>query len=75
MQLVGEHKGDFTAAAAAAGKSRQAMTTLYQKACRKLGRSAVEKAAKTQGLPTDGRGQIDVDDHDAAHRPGTARRR
>jgi len=74
MQLVGEHKGNFTAAGRAAGKSRQAMQKLYEKACRKLGKSAVEPAAKTQGLPTDHRGQIDVADPDAARRPGTARR-
>jgi hypothetical protein len=58
MQLVGEHKGDITAAARAAGKSRQAMAKLYQKACAKLGQSVREKAPQTRRLPTDRRGQI-----------------
>jgi hypothetical protein len=62
MQLVGEHKGDYTAAGAAAGKSRQAMKKLHEIACKKLGRKGVEKAAKTQPLPTDRRGQSKVID-------------
>jgi predicted DNA-binding protein (UPF0251 family) len=58
--LVGEHKGNFTAAAKAAGKSRQAMQKLFNKANKKLGKKIVEKVAKTQRLPTDQRGQVNV---------------
>jgi predicted DNA-binding protein (UPF0251 family) len=61
MQLVGEHKGDLSAAARAAGKSRQAMAKLYQKALRKLGVKASAKP-KTQRLPHDRRGQAMVED-------------
>jgi hypothetical protein len=60
-QLVGEHKGDFTAAARAAGKSRQAITKQYHKAMKKLGRSAASlKTPKMQALPTNRRGQAEV---------------
>jgi hypothetical protein len=60
-QLVGEHKGNFTAAGRAAGKTRQAMKKLYDKAMRKLGQTVVRpKKPKTQALPTDRRGQVDV---------------
>jgi hypothetical protein len=59
--LVGEHKGDVTAAARAAGKSRQAMDKLYKKALKKLGQSANRaKKPKTQALPEDSRGQVKV---------------
>jgi hypothetical protein len=65
MQLVAEYDGDFTAAGSAAGKSRQAMRKLYNKACEKLGKSTVLKAAKTQALPLDHRGQVNVPDSQA----------
>jgi len=55
MQLVGEHKGNFAAAAKAAGKSRTMMIKLYEKATAKLGKKAVKHL--TQRLPTDHRGQ------------------
>jgi len=57
--LIGEHKGNIAAAARAAGKSRPAMDKLYKKALKKLGKGAVEKM-KTQPLPLDKRGQVDV---------------
>ena len=65
MSLVGEHKGDVTAAAKAAGKSRQAMKKLYDKANRKLGKKAMPKP-KTQPLPMDQRGQANVADRKAS---------
>jgi hypothetical protein len=55
VQLIGEHKGNISAAARAAGKSPQAMTKLYEKASKKLGKKAVEHV--TQRLPIDNRGQ------------------
>ena len=61
-QLVGEHKGNVAAAATAAGKSRPAMQKLYDKALKKLGRSAIKQPGKTQSMPTDRRGQVDVAD-------------
>jgi hypothetical protein len=64
MQLVGEHKGNYTAAGKAAGKSRQAIQKLYQKATKKLGKKSVE-LWKTQRLPTDRRGQVNVEDPNA----------
>jgi hypothetical protein len=60
VHLVGEHKGDFTAAGMAAGKTRQAITKLYKKAMKKLGRTAPSRTPKTQALPTDGRGGANV---------------
>jgi hypothetical protein len=65
MQIVAEHQGDFTAAAKALGKSRQGVKKLYDKACAKLGKKAVEKAAKTQRLPSDHRGQGTLADANA----------
>jgi hypothetical protein len=58
--LVTEHKGNVTAAAKVAGKSRQAMRKLYKKAMKKLGQKAVKHG--TQALPTDRRGQCTVAD-------------
>jgi predicted DNA-binding protein (UPF0251 family) len=63
MHLVGEHKGNFAAAAKATGKSRQAMSKLYRKANQKLGKQAIPKP-KTQALPTDHRGQAIVPHRD-----------
>jgi hypothetical protein len=57
IQLVGENKGNVSAAARAAGKSRQAMQKLYEKGMRKLGRSAAPLKRKTEQLPIDKRGQ------------------
>jgi hypothetical protein len=65
VQLVGEHKGNFTTAGHAAGKSRQAMAKLYQKATEKLGVVAVKQLAKAQRLPHDHRGQPTIADPDA----------
>jgi hypothetical protein len=62
--LVGEHKGNVSAAARAAGKSPTAMRKLYRKAIAKLGRRAVKKA-QTQSLPTGPRGEITVADDKA----------
>jgi hypothetical protein len=59
MHLIGEHKCDVTAAA---GKSRQAMTSLYEEACKKLGTERRTKIAKTQSLPIDRREQSRVFD-------------
>ena len=50
------------AAAAAAGKTRQAMDKLYKKGLAKLGKKAVQKMGKPQALPTDRRGQAIVPD-------------
>jgi predicted DNA-binding protein (UPF0251 family) len=58
--LVSDHKGDFTAAARAAGVSRQALTKRYEKALAKLSVKAVKKPP-LQSLPLDQRGQCDVD--------------
>lgn len=63
VQLVGEHKGNFAAAARAAGKSRTAMAKLYEKANRKLGKKAIKHA--TQRLPRDQRGQETIADDGA----------
>jgi hypothetical protein len=62
VQLIAEHKGNITAAAKAAGKSRTAMGKLYKKATAKLGKQAVEKARKTQPLPTGKRGEVTLTD-------------
>lgn len=59
VELVAEHKGNFTAAAKAAGKSRQAVGKLYRKATKKLGKLRVSKI-KGKGLPHDQRGQVAV---------------
>jgi hypothetical protein len=61
MLLVSEHKGNYAAAARAGGKSRQQMTKLYKKGCKKLGLRAVEKP-KTKALPLDRRGQATIPD-------------
>jgi hypothetical protein len=63
MQLVGEHKGNITAAAKQAGKSRQAMVKLYKKACQKIGQKAPKaERVQTRQLPKDRRGQVAVAD-------------
>jgi hypothetical protein len=59
MHIVGEHKGNIAAAAKAVGISRQAMDKRYKGAIKKLGRSATPKP-KTQALPTDHRGQVNI---------------
>jgi hypothetical protein len=61
LRLVGDHQGNFTKAARAAGKSRTAIKKLYDKVMKKLGRSA-SKALKsnTRPLPLDGRGQANI---------------
>jgi predicted DNA-binding protein (UPF0251 family) len=56
VQIVGEHKGNFAAAARAMGKSRAAVKKLYDKALNKVGKKNLQKIL-TQGLPTDRRGQ------------------
>jgi hypothetical protein len=60
MYLISEHKGNFSAAAIAAGKTPQAMRKLCGKASKKLGIAVSKKAARTQRLPTDQRGQVSV---------------
>jgi DNA-binding CsgD family transcriptional regulator len=67
-QLVGEHKGNITAAAKAAGKTRQALGKLYRKAMEKLGKQAVPPKPKTQRLATDSRGQETDGRGDDRHR-------
>lgn len=64
VHLVGEHKGNFTKAGRAAGKSRQAMAKFYKKAMTKLGKTANTKP-KTQSLTEDRRGQVDLPDRRA----------
>ena len=66
MQLVAEHKGNFTAAGKALGKSRQAVSKLYRKGAKKLGKSAIKTMTRTQRLPTDPRGQATVVDPNAS---------
>jgi predicted DNA-binding protein (UPF0251 family) len=56
--LVGTHKS-FTAAAKAAGITRQAMTKRYHKGMNKV-KAIVACRRNGQTLPTDRRGQIDV---------------
>ncbi len=71
-QLVGEHKGNVAAAAAAVGISRTAMKKRYDKAMGKLGKKAMDMV-KTQSLPTDSRGQIDVPDPQGPKSPARPR--
>ncbi len=59
VHLVGEHKGNISAAADAVGISRQAMKKRYDKAMKKLGKAALPKP-KTESLPSDRRGQANV---------------
>jgi predicted DNA-binding protein (UPF0251 family) len=73
MQLVGEYKGNVAAAARAAGKSRQAMQKLYNKALAKLGKDA-PKLIKIQALPSNSRGQRDVPDPNGPKVPARPRR-
>jgi hypothetical protein len=61
VHLVGEHKGNITAAARAAGRTRQRMGVLYKAAMKKMGKSAVRERKKTRALPTDRRGQERVE--------------
>jgi hypothetical protein len=61
VHLVGEHKGNFAAAGRAAGKSGTAMRKLYEKAMKKLGKSALP-SPKTKRLPSDRRGQPSIAD-------------
>jgi hypothetical protein len=75
VHLVGEHKGNVSAAAKAAGKSRQAMQKLYDKGLKKLGQAGAKGAAKmVQTLPADRRGQVDVADPNA-HDPNAPEER
>jgi hypothetical protein len=59
MQMVGEHKGNYSAAARAMGVTPQRVRALYGEACQKLGISATKKG-KAGRLPTDRRGQPTV---------------
>jgi predicted DNA-binding protein (UPF0251 family) len=59
FQLVAEHKGNVSSAARQAGKSRQAMKKLYDKAKEKLAATGVQ-LPKTVRLPVDKRGQAFV---------------
>jgi len=59
VQMVSEHKGNVAAAAQACGKSRAAMKKLYDKGMKKLGKTALPKP-RTQPLPHDRRGQVDL---------------
>ena len=68
VERVSEHKGNVTAAAKAAGKSRQAMSKLYRKAMKKL-EPYRAKAPKAQALPTDNRGQADLPDRTGQQPP------
>jgi hypothetical protein len=65
VHLVSEHKGNFSAAARAAGKSRTMISKLYRKAMKKLGKSASALKPKTRPLPLDHRGQVNIADPDA----------
>jgi hypothetical protein len=59
LQLVAANNGSITAAARAAGKSRQAMGKLYKKGNAKIA-SKTPLKPKTQRLPQDRRGQANV---------------
>jgi hypothetical protein len=59
VHLVGEHKGNVSAAARAAGISHQAMKKRFGNAMKKLSRTGVRKPQK-QVLPHDRRGQVDL---------------
>jgi predicted DNA-binding protein (UPF0251 family) len=59
VHLVGEHKGNFTEAANKMGVSRQRAKVLYGNAMKKLSKAGVRNP-KTQALPHDRRGQIDL---------------
>jgi predicted DNA-binding protein (UPF0251 family) len=61
LRLYAEHQGNVTAAAKAAGTSRQALQRRLDRANKKLGRNAI-KALKTTRLPEDRRGQPTVAD-------------
>jgi predicted DNA-binding protein (UPF0251 family) len=56
LQIVAEHKGNYTAAAKVVGVSRQVMKRRCDNANAKLGKAAPLKH-KTQRLPHDRRGQ------------------
>jgi predicted DNA-binding protein (UPF0251 family) len=62
LQLLGEHKGNQTAAAKAAGISRPALMKRYNKAMKKLPRSAavIKKKPTAKPLPLDRRGQVNL---------------
>jgi hypothetical protein len=60
-KLFADYEGNMTAAAKAAGKSRQRITALYNTAMKKLGIGATKKKPQTKPLPTDSRKQVDVD--------------
>jgi predicted DNA-binding protein (UPF0251 family) len=64
LQLLADHKGNYTAAAKAAGISRPALTKRYKKAMKKLPRSAAvaKKKPTTRPLPLDRRGQVNISD-------------
>jgi predicted DNA-binding protein (UPF0251 family) len=66
LHLMAEHKGNYSAAARAAGISRVAMTKRYKKAMKKLSRSAavLKKKPTTQPLPLDRRGQVNLPDEE-----------
>jgi predicted DNA-binding protein (UPF0251 family) len=66
LQLLGEHKGNYTAAAKVAGISRTALIKRYKKAIKKLPRSAavMKKKPTTQPLPLDHRGQVNLSDEE-----------
>jgi len=66
IHLVGEHKGNISKAAAAAGKSRQAMDKQYKRAMTKIGKTATPKP-KTQALPRERRGQAEIADSKAVN--------
>lgn len=61
VHIVGEHKGDFTAAAKVLGVSRQALAKRYKIAYEKLGKKAMPRH-KTTAIPTDRRRQENISD-------------
>jgi len=66
VQLVGEHKGNYTAVGKATGKTRQAVTKLYKKGIDKVAATGADTSPlKTQALPADRRGQRDIADANA----------
>lgn len=66
FELVAQHKGNRTAAANAAGKTRQVLDRQYKKALEKLAKGGITKP-KMQSLSEDSRGQVAI--------PRTDRRR
>lgn len=63
LQIIGDYKGNVSAAALQLRITRQALKKRYDKAHKKLGTMPMLKA-KTKSLPTDKRGQANISESD-----------